>query len=287
MSSLSDPVLHAMRHSCAHLMAAAVHELWPAARFGVGPAIADGFYYDVEFPEPVVEDDLARIEQRMREIQARDEPFVAHAWPVQRALVWMRAHDQVYKAELIELLREQGSTAASQRVDDDVAIDVGLDEVGVCSLGAFTDLCKGPHVASARAIGPFKLTSFAGAYWQRREAGAAAAPACARPRRRRSTAACAWTWTSPASACRRRSCARSRPRRPTCWWWATRRPRPARWLFAGATGSRRRAGAWRLSRRPCATRSAGVASRRGSPHERLNERRAGRSSTARPCRNAR
>ena len=161
-----DPALHAMRHSCAHLLAAAIHELWPAARFGVGPAIEDGFYYDVEFPEAVVEDDLARIEQRMREIQARDQPFVAASWPIARALAWMRAGDQVYKAELIELLRERGSTAASRLVDDDVAIDAGLDAVGVYSLGAFTDLCKGPHVARAGEIGPFRLTSFAGAYWR-------------------------------------------------------------------------------------------------------------------------
>ena len=168
-----------MRHSCAHLLAAALQELWPAARFGVGPATDDGFYYDVEFPEPVVEDDLARIEQRMREIQARDEPFVADSWPVARALAWMRERGQVYKAELIELLRahgsaaprridpdrEGGSTAASRLVDG-VEIDAGLDVVGIYSLGAFTDLCKGPHVPGARAIGPFKLASLAGAYWR-------------------------------------------------------------------------------------------------------------------------
>ena len=171
MSSLSEPLiaapdLHAMRHSCAHLLAAAVRELWPAARFGVGPAVEDGFYYDVEFPEPVGDDDLAVIERRMREIQARDEPFVADVWPVERAIAWMRAGDQPYKAELIELLRERGSTAVSRMVDDDVAIDPALDAVGMVSLGAFTDLCKGPHVARAGAIGPFRLMSLAGAYWR-------------------------------------------------------------------------------------------------------------------------
>ena len=164
MSCSPEAALHAMRHSCAHLLAAAIRELWPAARFGVGPAIADGFYYDVEFPAPLVEDDLAAIEARMRAIQARDEPFVAGSWPVERALAWARAGDQPYKVELIERLREHGSAAAQSNGDEDVAR--GLDEVGIYALGGFTDLCKGPHVASARGIGPFKLMSLAGAYWR-------------------------------------------------------------------------------------------------------------------------
>ena len=160
-----SPELRAMRHSCAHLLSAAIHELWPAARFGVGPAIDDGFYYDVEFPEPVGEADLERIEQRMREIRARDLPLVAEAWPVDRAIAWMRAHDQPYKVELIELLRERGGTAVSQAVGDDLAGD-GIDTVGTYALGDFVDLCKGPHVARTGAIGPFKLRSLAGAYWR-------------------------------------------------------------------------------------------------------------------------
>jgi threonyl-tRNA synthetase len=167
--AVAAPALAAMRHSCAHLLAAAIRELWPAARFGVGPAIEDGFYYDVEFPEPVGDADLPRIEQRMREIQARDEPFVAGAWPVDRAIATMRAADQPYKAELVALLRERGSTAVGRELDDDLGgadDDAALSEVGVVSLGGFTDLCKGPHVASAGAIGPFRLTGLAGAYWR-------------------------------------------------------------------------------------------------------------------------
>ncbi len=81
-----DHSLAAMRHSCAHLLAAAIQELWPNARFGVGPATDDGFYYDVEFPQPIVEADLATIEERMRTIQARDEPFVSEAWSTERAI---------------------------------------------------------------------------------------------------------------------------------------------------------------------------------------------------------
>lgn len=171
--SVDAPSLHAMRHSCAHLLAAAIRELWPGARFGVGPAIDDGFYYDVEFPAPVVEADLAAIEQRMREIRARDEAFVAEAWSVERAIAWTRDAGQPYKAESIDLLRERGNTAVRRLVGDDLASDdlpddsgEGLSEVGVYRLGDFVDLCKGPHVARAGEIGHFRLTSFAGAYWR-------------------------------------------------------------------------------------------------------------------------
>jgi threonyl-tRNA synthetase len=147
-----DPArLAAMRHSCAHLLAAAVRELWPAARLGTGPAVEDGFCHDIEFPLPLGEADLPRIERRMREIQARDEPFVASSLPVDEALARLRAQDQPYKAELVERLRER---------------DPALAEVGFCALGGFVDLCRGPHVARAGEIGPFALTSLAGAYWR-------------------------------------------------------------------------------------------------------------------------
>jgi threonyl-tRNA synthetase len=164
MSADSVLSMGAMRHSCAHLMAAAIHELWPAARFGVGPATEDGFYYDVEFPGEVGETDLPRIEQRMREIQRHDEPFVASTWPVQDALAWAHEHDQPYKAELIERLRQYGRTQPVPGVHEDAG--VGLDAVGMYRLGSYIDLCRGPHVASAGQIGAFKLISLAGAYWR-------------------------------------------------------------------------------------------------------------------------
>ena len=159
-----DHSLAAMRHSCAHLLAAAIQEIWPNARFGVGPTTDDGFYYDVEFPQAIVEADLATIEKRMRSIQARDQPFVAEAWLTEQAIVWMRAAGQVYKVELIELLRERGSTAVRQQVNDEQ--EVKVSEVGIYRLGEFTDLCKGPHSARSSQIGPFRLLSLAGAYWR-------------------------------------------------------------------------------------------------------------------------
>ncbi len=153
MSSLDDVAAHAMRHSCAHLLAAAVQSLWPTARFGTGPATADGFWYDIEFPEPVGEADLPRIEARMREVQARDDALVAERWPVARALAWMDERGQRYKVDLIERLRERAGAD-------------GLDDVGIYALGDFVDLCKGPHVARAGEVGAFKLLSLAGAYWR-------------------------------------------------------------------------------------------------------------------------
>ena len=153
-----------MRHSCAHLLAAAVEELWPDVRFGIGPATDDGFYYDLEFPQPIVEGDLAIIEERMRAIQIRDEPFLFEVWPTEQAISWMRAKEQAYKVELIELLRDRGSTAVSRQVGDD--IQDSAEEISIYRLGDFVDLCKGPHVARSSKIGPFRLTSIAGAYWR-------------------------------------------------------------------------------------------------------------------------
>ena len=164
ISAHAAPSLAAMRHSCAHLLAAAIHELWPSARFGVGPAIEDGFYYDVEFPQAIVEDDLKVIEERMRSIQARDETFISETWTTDRAIAWMRDADQVYKVELIELLRDKGSTAVRRLLDDE--LQGGMAEIGIYRLGAFVDVCKGPHLERAGQIGPFRLTSLAGAYWR-------------------------------------------------------------------------------------------------------------------------
>lgn len=162
--SNSSRSLAVMRHSCAHLLAAAVEELWPGVRFGVGPATEDGFYYDLEFPQPIVEGDLAIIEERMRTIQTRDEPFLLKVWPTEQAISWMRAKGQGFKIELIELLRHRGNTAVCRQVGDHV--QGNTTEVSMYRLGEFVDLCKGPHVARSSEIGPFRLTSIAGAYWR-------------------------------------------------------------------------------------------------------------------------
>ena len=149
-----------LRHSTAHVMAQAVTDLIPGARYAIGPAIEDGFYYDFELPEGrhFTEDDLGRIEARMREIVAADEPFVREE--VSRDEGLRLFADQPYKVEIIE------------RVDPEVASEVG--EGSVISVyrnprdgdGAFVDLCRGPHVPSTKRLGAFKLMRVAGAYWR-------------------------------------------------------------------------------------------------------------------------
>jgi len=150
-----------LRHSTAHVMAQAVTDLFPGARYAIGPAIADGFYYDFDLPDGrhFTEDDLGRIEARMREIVAADEPFVREE--VDRDESLRLFADQPYKVEIIE------------RVDPEDASEVG--EGSVISVyrnprgdghEAFVDLCRGPHVPSTKRLGAFKLTRVAGAYWR-------------------------------------------------------------------------------------------------------------------------
>jgi len=149
-----------LRHSTAHVLAQAVTDLFPGAKYAIGPAITDGFYYDFELPGGAhfTEDDLERIEARMREIVAADQPFVREE--VSREAGLSLFGDQQYKVEIIN------------RVDPDDASQVG--EGKVISVyrnprdGAepFVDLCRGPHVPSTKRLGAFKLTKVAGAYWR-------------------------------------------------------------------------------------------------------------------------
>src|SRR3954447_5752160 len=134
-----------MRHSAAHLMAEAVLEVFPEAKLGIGPAIADGFYYDFELPRPLTPDDLADIEQRMAANRELNAPFERAAVSREEALKTFA--DNPYKVELIAGLPE-----------DEI--------ITTYHQGHFLDLCRGPHVASTDEIGPFKLQSVAGAYWR-------------------------------------------------------------------------------------------------------------------------
>ena len=160
--------LATMRHSCAHLLAAAVQDLWPAAKFGVGPAIDNGFYYDILFPEPIGEADFPRIEQRMRALRDAARPFERADVAIADARAAMETAGQDFKVELLELLRTKGSTAVAKETGDDSAAagGTGVDEVSFYTVDDFVDLCRGPHVADTAAIGAFKLTAIAGAYWR-------------------------------------------------------------------------------------------------------------------------
>ncbi|MBS0287493.1 MAG: threonine--tRNA ligase [Proteobacteria bacterium] len=162
----SSPSLEIMRHSCAHLLAAAIYALWPRARFGVGPITKDGFYYDIDFPKPIGEGDLAQIELKMIDLKAKHLQFERFEWPIERAIEYMKGHGQIYKVELLELLRDKGSTAVASEVGEDFNASAGISHVSLYRLGEFIDLCKGPHVESTLAIKEFKLISIAGAYWR-------------------------------------------------------------------------------------------------------------------------
>ena len=144
--SVAYSPLQRMRHSAAHVMAEAVQDLFPGARFAIGPAIEDGFYYDMELPRPLTPEDLPAIEERMQKSVAANEPFVHSMWPRDKALAYFRDRDQPYKIEIIENLPDA--------------------EVGIYQQGPFLDLCRGPHVGKTGEIGPFKLMRVAGAYWR-------------------------------------------------------------------------------------------------------------------------
>jgi threonyl-tRNA synthetase len=136
--------LELMRHSAAHVMAEAVQSLFPQVKFGIGPAIEDGFYYDFDLPHPLVPNDLAMIEAKMREIITSDVPFIREEVDAEKARQIFA--DQPYKLELIGELSE--------------------DKLSIYRQGAFVDLCRGPHIASTGKIGAFKLMNIAGAYWR-------------------------------------------------------------------------------------------------------------------------
>jgi len=147
--------LDAMRHSTAHVMAEAVLDLFPGAKLGIGPAIADGFYYDFELPRALTPDDLAAIEERMRSSVAADHPFVRKEVAFDDARAAEEGSGQVFKIEILDNLATRAEATGEP-----------LPQVSFYEHGPFSDLCRGPHVASTGKIGPFRLLSVAGAYWR-------------------------------------------------------------------------------------------------------------------------
>lgn len=141
--------LEKMRHTLSHVLAAAVKELYPTATFGIGPAIENGFYYDIDFGDvKISENDLSKIEKKMRGIVARKLSMTKRVVSKDEALNWAHQNNQTYKIELIEELPDG-------------------EEISFYDLGdVFTDLCKGPHVNNTAEVGAFKLIRVAGAYWR-------------------------------------------------------------------------------------------------------------------------
>ena len=146
--TLGEDALWLVRHDTAHVLAAAVMELYPGVKISIGPPIEDGFYYDFEFPDGVSlsDADFERIESEMRRHVKADEPFERQDVSVAEAIERFRAEGQDYKVELID--------------------DLGVDEVSLYTNGPFTDLCRGPHAPATKRIKAFKLLSTAGAYWR-------------------------------------------------------------------------------------------------------------------------
>jgi threonyl-tRNA synthetase len=163
-----DQQLYAMRHSLAHIMATAIQELYPAAQFGVGPVVENGFYYDVDLLHKLGEADLAKIEAKMREVVKADYAFEHKMMKLDVAIKFFQKKGQTYKLNLLEDLKKHGTTVAKEI--DRMQLGVGegskVDEVSIYTDGPFTDLCRGPHMASTGKVGAFKLMRVSGAYWR-------------------------------------------------------------------------------------------------------------------------
>lgn len=171
---MSEEELKSMRHSLAHIMAQAIQHLWPQAKFGVGPAIDNGFYYDIYLDNGTIsEADLPKIEEEMRKIVAADYPFERRDVSVEEAIDWAISGDQSFKVELLNDLKRSGTTVASELAGEKMGSmsdgDSKVETVSLYSQGDYTDLCRGGHVDSTGKVGAFKLTKTAGAYWRGNE----------------------------------------------------------------------------------------------------------------------
>lgn len=159
-----------MRHSLAHIMADAVQRIWPTAKFGVGPVIENGFYYDIDLgEEKISEADFKKIEKEMRSIINKNSDFVRSEKPIDDAVHWAKNGDQPYKLELLNDLKRAGTTIAKDLDVSELGLPSDISKVKNVSFytnDTFTDLCRGPHVSSTGNVGAFKLMRVAGAYWR-------------------------------------------------------------------------------------------------------------------------
>ena len=171
---MNDQELYSMRHSLAHIMAQAVQHLWPSAKFGVGPVVDSGFYYDIDIDGvKISEDDFKKIESEMRSIIKADYSFDRTEKAVDEAIDWAKNAEQPYKVELLNDLKRAGTTIAKDLNKDEMGTIAeggsAIDSVSFYTDGDFTDLCRGPHAESTGKVGAFKLMRVAGAYWRGKE----------------------------------------------------------------------------------------------------------------------
>lgn len=171
---MNDSHLHAMRHSLAHITATAVQHIWPEAKFGVGPVVENGFYYDIDIPDvKISDDDFERIEAEMRKIIGENQLFDRFELPIDQAIDWAMEVNQPYKVELLNDLKRAGTTVAKDLDMDELGTiaenGAVVESVSFYKNGDFTDLCRGPHVDTTGRVGVFKLMRVAGAYWRGKE----------------------------------------------------------------------------------------------------------------------
>ena len=151
LTAKDEKGLAALRHTASHVMAQAIKRLYPDAKLAIGPSIADGFYYDIDFASPITADDLEKIEAEMKKIIKEALPLERFSLPREEALAFMKEKEEPYKVELIEDLPDG-------------------EEISFYRQGEFTDLCAGPHLMNTKDVGKaYKLTSIAGAYWRGNE----------------------------------------------------------------------------------------------------------------------
>ena len=153
------------RHSTAHLLATAVKILYPKAKFGIGPVIENGFYYDIDFPEAISEKDLEKIEEKIKELIKSNISFKEETMDIVEAIKYFKELDEDYKQILLNDLKEKGTTGVEEENQN---TGESVEQVSIYKTGDFVDLCRGPHISSAKEIDPegLKLFKLAGAYWR-------------------------------------------------------------------------------------------------------------------------
>lgn len=167
--------IYAMRHSLAHIMATAIQELHPEAKFGIGPVVENGFYYDVQLDSALSSDDLEKIEATMKAVIKADYPFEQSRMDLDEAIGYFTDQEQPFKLDLLNDLKTHGTTVAKDIDRAQLGLSESkvegqkskaVDEVSIYTDGPFTDLCRGPHIESTGKVGAFKLMRVSGAYWR-------------------------------------------------------------------------------------------------------------------------
>ena len=171
---MDEKSLESMRHSLAHITATAVKRIWPQAKFGVGPVVENGYYYDIDLGDiSISEANFPKIEKEMRRIIEYGDDFERFEMPIDEAVDWAKQNNQPYKEELLNDLKRSGTTLVNDLDVSELGLETdgksAVENVSFYKNGEFVDLCRGPHVASTKDVGAFKLLRVAGAYWRGNE----------------------------------------------------------------------------------------------------------------------